>query len=328
MNLEISSQFRLFELGPSPVRPNAFRMMYSKYIYLTLVNNLNHLSAPHTLFKRGYSRTDELESLVESLELTDDGLTAICSTEDIIRKQLNSIISNDGYDFYGIYEISEVITSRGKTYLLRLVNDHRVLEWEAGRGKPNPEPELSLIEKLAVDPNAAEEECDANTYILKLVNAEELEEEEACEGFFSPQVIRNALPPTNHNHMNRQYPAAPSVSLGMGSMFETKEEEEPEERSSQLHFDGEIYFEHEGINYPLSGALLRGGVESKLKCLRSYTGSLLPYLNELLSKDLSPVTWVMYLRHKDNADNATCPRITLRSIKMDCGAYTITTHIA
>ena len=146
MTIEVASNFRINEVGASRLKEHVFRQRYSQFIYLTVVHNLSHLFAPSNLFNRGYERSERIQDIVESLELVDPNPSLLYVVEDLIRKGLRNAISNDGHQYYGMYDVGAFITSRGKSYLLKCRGDYRIMEWEEGRGKETPlEPTLDEV---------------------------------------------------------------------------------------------------------------------------------------------------------------------------------------
>lgn len=125
-----------------------FRNLYSRFIYLTILNNLDHLFRINPIFNRGYERTDELESLVAVLNFSDDEISNVFKVEDVLRKYLKEHIGNDGLDFYGVYRVSLNGRKHRPTYMISLIADHRIVEWEQGRGKIKSEVEETISEDL------------------------------------------------------------------------------------------------------------------------------------------------------------------------------------
>lgn len=137
MTIEVSGAFNIELFGLERQKSPVFRKRYRTFIFLTLVHQLNHLFAPHSLFKRGYERTDDIQRLVDNLGLVeDDEFSKLERVENVIKRYLTEVISSDGRDFYGIYEVVKYQSTRMPGFLVRYVDDYRIVEWNAGRGRP------------------------------------------------------------------------------------------------------------------------------------------------------------------------------------------------
>lgn len=140
MAIEVSGTFNIELFGIQYQKSPMFRKKYRTFIFLTLVHQLNHLFAPHTLFKRGYERTDDIQRLIDDLGLTeDDEFSKLERVENVIKRYLTEFVSNDGHDFYGIYDVVQYRSTSEPGFLVRYTDDYRIVEWMAGRGKPAEE---------------------------------------------------------------------------------------------------------------------------------------------------------------------------------------------
>lgn len=144
MLISIDSMFygELFQARRTPNTQIKFNELYRRFIYLTILNNLDYLFKPNSLFGRGYERTDEIEGVVndilidsanvDQLEVDSNNLFLV---EDTIRKYLKKVISTDGHDWYGMYSVELNTKTTTSTFMLRCLGDFRIKEWEQGRGR-------------------------------------------------------------------------------------------------------------------------------------------------------------------------------------------------